>query len=151
MKVNHCFTIDVAVADHEAAIRKYEHLLGLKPTELAPETLPAGIRCTFFTVWNLPDRGMIFNLLSAADPSHPINQHIASRGEGVYQVGFEVDRLEPFIAQAQSAGVGFIDDTPLAYDYGRLVYCNPDTTHGVPLHFVSHNEGWWAKVQRGGR
>lgn len=151
MKVNHCFDLVLAVKDHDAASRKYGQLLGMEPTELARESLPGDMRCTIFIMWNLPDRGMCFSIVSSGDPDHQINRHIAKKGEGLYLVGFEADELGPIIQQAKAAGVRFVDETPAPYDYGQLIFCDADTTDNLPVFFSAHKQGWWEQVLRAGR
>jgi catechol 2,3-dioxygenase-like lactoylglutathione lyase family enzyme len=151
VKVNHCFDLVLAVKDHDAACRKYAQLLGMEPVHLAPESLPGDMHCSIFIMWNLPDRGMVFSIVSSGDPGHQINQHIAKKGEGLYLIGFEADDLAPIAAQARAAGVRFVNETPMPYDYGQLMFCDSDTTDTLPIFFASHKQGWWAQVLRAGR
>jgi len=149
MKVNFCFDIVLAVKDHDAAVGKYSTLFGMNPLHVAAESLIGEMRCTVFTMWNLGDKGMVFSIVSSTDPKHPISEHIASKGEGLYTVGFEADDLGPILAQARSAGVKFFDDSPMDYDLGKLLVCRPETTDNLPIFIASHKEGWWQRAQRG--
>jgi catechol 2,3-dioxygenase-like lactoylglutathione lyase family enzyme len=152
MSVNYCFELVIAVRDHDESVSKYRDMLGIAPIELASESLPMPeTRCTIFPLSNLGDRGMLLTLLSSTTPTGPIAERIASSGEGLMGVGFDVDDIEDAIRRGKLAGAEFEDDTPLPYDYGRMVTTRPSSTHGVPMVFSAHNSDWWQKVISGGR
>ena len=152
MRVNFCFDFVIAVADHDANVRKYAALFGIEPIELDPQTLPdSNGRCTIFPLWNLADRGMVFSVISSSAPASALNARIRKRGEGLVYLGLDVDDVEAMMRQGEAAGVAFQTGEPVAYDYGRMVTVRPETTNSIPIFFSTHRPGWWQKSLNGGR
>ena len=152
MKANFCFDFVILVADHDASVRKYETLLGIEPIELDPATLPTpNTRCTVFPLWNEGDRGMVLSLVTPGDADSVQGRQLARRGEGLALFGIDVDDVEAVVEQGSRPCVEWMDETPTPYDYGRMVFARPSSTHDVPFFFSTHRPGWWAKTLAGGK
>ena len=152
MKVNFCFDFVIAVADHDDAVKRYRALFGLDPVELDPATLPeSGQRCTIFPVWDLGDRGMVISIVSSSDPSSPLATRVRERGAGLVYCGLDVDDVDAMLEQGRAAGFEFTTESPVEYDYGRMLTVREDTAHNIPFFFSNHRPGWWEKSKSGGR
>ena len=93
---------------------------------------------------------MVLSLVTPGDPDSAQGRQLARNGEGLALFGVDVDDVEELVEQGKRAGVGFVQDTPMPYDYGRMVFARPDSTNGVPFFFSTHRAGWWQKTLAAG-
>ena len=146
----YCFELVIAVADHDAAVRKYQALFGLEPIELERAKLPSpGTRCTIFPMWDQGERGMVVSIVSSEDPADHVSARIAQHGEGLVYVCIDVEDIVKLRDIGHSAGVRFLSDEPAPYVVGRMLVSDPSTTHNVPFYFSQHTPDWWRLSLKG--
>jgi methylmalonyl-CoA/ethylmalonyl-CoA epimerase len=75
--------------------------------------------------------------LAATDP---LDRFLATRGEGIHHLAFEVPDIERALARARSAGARLIDESPRrgAHDT-RVAFIHPSSAHGVLIELVEKN------------
>jgi|GEM_PF-3468834 len=149
---NFCFDFVIATRDHDKTVERYETILGMTPIELDPESMPEeGSRCTVFLLWNEGDKGMCLSIISSTFPDSIANRQLDKYGEGLVLFGIDVPDVNETVARAKQVGVEFVDETPMPYDYGELVFAKRETTNNIPFFFSLHKKGWWEKTLNGGK
>src|SRR5262245_45099613 len=150
MRPAFCFELVIAVADHDAAVRKYRSLFGVEPVELERSQLPSPrMRCAIFPMWNQGERGMVVSIVSSEDPSDRVGAHLTQHGEGLVYVCIDVEDIVKHREISRSAGVRFVSDEPAPYAVGSMLLADPRTTHNVPFYFSQHTPDWWQRSLNG--
>ncbi len=123
MKIAH---LGIAVKNLADALAPYEALLG--GHDVHRETVEdQGV-----AVAMLPVGESHIELLEPTRPDSPIAKFLASRGEGLHHVCFEVDDIEAELARLKASGVRLIDQLPRAGANGcRVAFIHPKSTSGV--------------------
>jgi methylmalonyl-CoA/ethylmalonyl-CoA epimerase len=122
--------IGVLVHRVDAAASLYQRL-GL--SEAAREIFPEeNIRMAF-----VPVEDIRIELMEPLTGTGPLTRFLASRGEGIHHLAFEVPDIEQALARARSAGVRLIDQTPRTGAHRtRVAFIHPSATHGVLVELV---------------
>lgn len=122
--------IGVLVHRVDAAASLYQRL-GL--SEAAREMFPQeNIRMAF-----VPVEDIRIELMEPLTGTGPLARFLATRGEGIHHLAFEVPDIEQALARARSAGVRLIDETPrIGAHHTRVAFIHPSATHGVLVELV---------------
>jgi len=124
--------IGVAVADLEAARRRYVDLLGF--VELAREALPEqGVEAILLDAGNCR-----LELLGPLGEASPIARFLDKRGEGLQQAAFEVADLDAALAALAERGIRPLAPPSRGAGGLRICFLNPRDTHGVLLELVEY-------------
>ena len=122
--------IGVLVHRVDAAAALYQRLgLSRAAREMFPQE---NIRMAF-----VPVEDIRIELMEPLTGTGPLARFLATRGEGIHHLAFEVPDIEQALARARSAGVRLIDETPRigAHDT-RVAFIHPSATHGVLVELV---------------
>ncbi|HET8998707.1 MAG TPA: methylmalonyl-CoA epimerase [bacterium] len=122
--------IGVLVHRVDAAAALYQRLgLSGAAREMFPQE---NIRMAF-----VPVEDIRIELMEPLTGTGPLARFLATRGEGIHHLAFEVPDIEQALARARSAGVRLIDETPRigAHDT-RVAFIHPSATHGVLVELV---------------
>jgi methylmalonyl-CoA/ethylmalonyl-CoA epimerase len=129
--------VGIAVADLHRAVDTYSRLLGAAPVMLGPEQYAyAGISGARFYI-----EAATISLVASRDDRSPIASFIASRGEGVNHISFEVADIEQAVIDMQAVGITFLTAEPLSFPHGRVIFTRPRSTHGVQIAVVQPGPG----------
>jgi methylmalonyl-CoA/ethylmalonyl-CoA epimerase len=122
--------IGVLVHRIDAAGSLYRRL-GLP--EAARETFPQeNIQMAF-----VPVEDIRIELMEPLAGTGPLARFLATRGEGIHHLAFEVSDIEQALARARSAGVRLLDETPrTGAHHTRVAFIHPSATHGVLVELV---------------
>lgn len=122
--------IGVLVHRVDAAAALYQ-LLGL--SEAAREMFPQeNIRMAF-----VPVEDIRIELMEPLAGGGPLARFLATRGEGIHHLAFEVPDIQQALARARSAGMRLIDETPrIGAHHTRVAFIHPSATHGVLVELV---------------
>jgi methylmalonyl-CoA epimerase len=133
LKVDH---VGIAVSSLDAGLRFWHDALGLSLG--GTETVAAeGVRVAF-----LPAGESRVELLEAIRPDSPIGKFIATRGEGIHHITFQVDAIQPVLDRLKARGVALLDDTPRAGAEGtRVAFLHPRAAGGVLVELVEKAAG----------
>lgn len=132
------YCVNVAVSDLDAATKTYAEILGHDPIEMSE--VPGASRSARGVAF--PVGGVHFLGLVGTDEApgsgsgDPVADHLARRGEGVYQVGLLVDDVDE---QARLLAQGEIRTTtsaPVDTSVGRSLFTHADQTAGTVLQFT---------------
>jgi methylmalonyl-CoA/ethylmalonyl-CoA epimerase len=129
--------VGIAVADLDTAVATYSGLLDTVPTLLGPEQYAyPGISGARFYI-----EAATISLVASRDTSSPIAAFIASRGEGVNHISFEVTDIEQAAKAMRAGGIVFLTPEPLTFPQGRVMFTHPKSTHGVQIAIVQPGPG----------
>ena len=129
--------IGIAVEDLEQTIAKFEAVFG---TEAAPvlEFADPGVEMRFSHVRVGEER---INLLQPLSEGSPVGRALKRRGEGYFNVFFQVPDLDAAMERMTAAGVEFVEAEPRdfgageydgrTYDANRVVWTRPNSFHGL--------------------
>ena len=128
LKVDH---VGIAVAALDERLRFWRDLLGMRVagTEAVPTE---GVTVAF-----LPAGPSRVELLEATRPDSPIAKFVASRGEGIHHITFEVEAIQPVLDRIKAAGVPTLDETPRPGASGtKVAFLHPRARGGVLVELV---------------
>ena len=123
----HIEHIGIAVKNLDAAVRKYEALLGVRARF---EKLPD------MDVAILEISGSKLELLYSGAPSSAIGKFLEKRGEGLHHIAFGTDDVMECLNNASALGVSLIDKEPRpGADNKMIAFLHPKDLNGVLLEF----------------
>lgn len=124
--------LGVAVRDLDAALDTYTRLLGGR-LEHRDTVAEQGVEAAAVLV----GQGRV-ELLAALGDDTPVGRFLASRGEGMHHVAYEVGDVDAALAELTAAGAELIDEAPRAGLFGlQVAFVHPDAVHGVLSEVVS--------------
>jgi methylmalonyl-CoA/ethylmalonyl-CoA epimerase len=124
--------IGLAVADLDRALETYRSRFGatLEHRELVADQ---GVEAASLLVGD--DR---IELLAATGEDTPVGKFLASRGEGMHHIAYQVDDVSATLAELAASGVHLIDEHPRQGLFGlQVAFIHPDAVHGVLTEVVS--------------
>lgn len=129
MSISRVHHLNFLVRDLDAAIARYEAVLGLPVARV--DALPErGVRTARFRAgetWIV-----LVQPVAEGEPMRLLERN----GEGFFLVSYEVDDLRAAVAQAATAGVPSISGAPRrGLDGWRVVDLDPSAMHGVLVQF----------------
>ncbi len=129
--INH---IGIAVRSIEAAQAFFEKAFGMKLAQT--ETEPGqGVVVAFLTAeGQTPGTEGVaeVELIEPVDEDGPVSRFLASRGEGLHHICFEVTDIYEVITRLQDLGIEMVDDVPRMGTGGkRVAFLHPKAAHSV--------------------
>ncbi|MBN8587153.1 MAG: methylmalonyl-CoA epimerase [Rhodothermia bacterium] len=123
MKLEH---IGIAVQDVKTVESLYNTLLGI--VRYKSETVEReGVRTHFLAAGNVK-----LELLEALHDASPVAKYLATKGQGLHHLAFEVPDAEDAMRRLVEAGFKPLADAPKAgADGKRIFFLHPKQTHGV--------------------
>ena len=92
-----------------------------------------GLRVVFLDLGN----GYFELLEPLPDAGGAIPRYLDANGPGLHHVALATDDIERALADARSAGVDLVDESPRSGAWGHEVaFCHPKSTGGVLVEFV---------------
>lgn len=127
-KIEH---IALAVEDLEAAISHYAEVWGLE-VEHRERVEDQGVEEAM-----LPLGESYLQLLGPTGPDTTVGKFIATRGEGLHHIAYEVEDLEASLADLKAKGVRLIDEAPRKGGRGHMVaFVHPKGNHGLLVELI---------------
>jgi methylmalonyl-CoA/ethylmalonyl-CoA epimerase len=118
--------VGIAVPDIEAAVRRYEQLLGRAPSHRQLVTSD-GIEAVMFEVGESR-----VELLGSTGPQSKIAGFLERRGGGLHHVAYGVDDVQEALDAYAGLGLRTLDSCPRRGAAGRLVaFLHPSAAMGV--------------------
>jgi methylmalonyl-CoA epimerase len=126
------YGINIAVKDLDAAVKKYEDVLGVKSVPIAPNefAFPGLIGA------KLEVGGTIINLIASTQEGTSIAKFVESKGEGLFLVSLLVDDIENDVKEMEKKGVKFVLDKIAEAPIGKVNFVHPKTMHGVQFEVL---------------
>ncbi len=135
--VKHFLDVGIAVADLDEAVATYSSLLGAAPRMLGPEQYAyPGIKGARFYI-----EAATISLVASRNERSPIASFIASRGEGVNHISFEVADIDRVVKDMEASGITFLTREPLSFPQGQVIFTHPRSTHGIQIAIVQPRPG----------
>ena len=124
--------LGVAVDDLDQALSTYERLFGarLEHRETVPDQ---GVEAASLRIG--ADR---VELLASLGTETPVGKFLASRGQGMHHVAYEVEDVGAALDELAANGAELIDERPRHGLFGlEVAFVHPDAAHGVLAEIVS--------------
>ena len=123
--------IALAVADLDAAIAHYREVWGIEVTHR--ETVEdQGVEEAM-----LPLGDTFLQLIAPANDETTVGRFLASRGEGLHHLAYEVDDLPRTLEDLRAKGMQLIDEVPRRGGRGHLVaFVHPKGNHGLLVELI---------------
>jgi methylmalonyl-CoA/ethylmalonyl-CoA epimerase len=138
MMITRIHHVAIAVRDIEAALRFYRDALGLGVRERAT-VADQGVHAALLSL----EEGEI-ELLEPSNPTGGVARFLERRGEGPHHICLETPDVTAALAQAKSADVPLIDQTPRPGLAGLIGFLHPKACHGLLVELAQpegHAEG----------
>jgi methylmalonyl-CoA/ethylmalonyl-CoA epimerase len=131
-KISH---IGFAVSSLEEQIPFYRDLLGLEFT--GTETVEdQKVKVAFF---NIGDTRI--ELLEPTSEESPVAKFIATRGQGIHHIAYQVDDCEATVRKMETLGIRLIDTKPRKGAGGHsIAFVHPKSTFGILTEFTEEHE-----------
>ena len=124
--------LGVAVEDLDSALSTYERLFGAQ-LEHRETVTEQGVEAASLRIG--ADR---VELLASLGTETPVGKFLASRGQGMHHVAYEVDDVGAAIDELTAEGAELIDESPRQGLFGlEVAFVHPDAAHGVLAEIVS--------------
>ena len=129
--------VTLAVKDLDAAVKKYEDILGVKAQIMEPEFFAfPGHKGAFIRAFDVQ-----FTFITSEHPESSVTRFLETRGDGVFLIGFEVTDAEQDRKELMKKGVKFVGDKPVAFGGGKVNFAHPKSMHGVQVEFPQFDQG----------
>jgi methylmalonyl-CoA epimerase len=131
------YGFNIAVKDLDAAIVRYQNLLGLQPTKLLGDgdfAFP-GLKGAVFNV-----HGVILNLITSSDSKTGVGKFLETKGEGLFLLSLRSDNVAEDTKQMTEAGAAFVMKEPLVGSFGTANFIHPKSAHGVQIEIYDPAE-----------
>ncbi len=127
-KIEH---VALAVADLDAAVSHYAEVWGLE-VQHRERVEDQGVEEAM-----LPLGDSYLQLLGATSPDTTVGRFLATRGEGLHHIAYEVEDLEAALAELKAKGVRLIDEKPRRGGRGHMVaFVHPKGNHGLLVELI---------------
>jgi methylmalonyl-CoA epimerase len=127
-KIDH---VALAVADLDAAIAHYSTVWGLEVSH-RERVEDQGVEEAM-----LPLGESFLQLLGPTGPDTTVGRFVATRGEGLHHIAYEVADLEGVLADLKAQGIRLIDDVPRRGGRGHMVaFVHPKANHGLLVELI---------------
>jgi methylmalonyl-CoA/ethylmalonyl-CoA epimerase len=126
-KVHH---IAVVVEQMEPALRFWRDALGLELESMMP--IPGDRVDIAF----LPAGDVKIELVRPTDDTTGVARYLASKGEGIHHVCFEVPNLAEALLHLEIDGIELIDTAPRRGAEGPVAFIHPKSCHGVLVELI---------------
>ncbi len=124
------YGVNIAVKDLEEAIKKFEGLLGFKPTKMlaADQFAVPGLKGAVFEL-----NGFAINVIASESENTSIAKFVSAKGEGLFLLSLRSDNVEQDMARLREAGAIFVMDQPMKGKFGTANFIHPKSAHGVQI------------------
>ena len=126
-KVHH---IAVVVAEMEPALRFWRDGLGF-PLETVQAIPSDAVDIAF-----LPAGDAKIELVHPTDDTTGVARYLATKGEGIHHVCFEVPNLAEALLHLEIDGIELIDTAPRRGAEGPVAFLHPKSCHGVLVELI---------------
>ena len=126
------YGFNIAVKDLDAAVAKFEALLGVesRPLEESDFAFP-GMRGAMLDL-----NGVVFILITSTDESSPAGIFLANRGEGLMLVSLVSDDVDSDAERVKSLGLKLAVNKTMEGSYGKANWIHPKSLHGVQIEIL---------------
>lgn len=129
--------VTIAVKDLDAAIKRYEDVLGRKAQILESDffAFPGHKGALFF----LDD--VQISLVASEQPDSAVTKFLQTRGEGVFLISLEVKDAEQARKELLEKGIDLVGDKTQTFSGGKVNFAHPKSMNGVQIEFPQFEPG----------
>lgn len=121
--------VGIAVANLDAAIERFQLLIGKEPDHVT-EVADQKVNVAMFA--GTSEGSSRIELVAPTTPDSSVASFLDKKGEGLHHLCIYVDDIESTLAQLKSVGVKLIDETPrVGADGNKIAFVHPSDMHGV--------------------
>jgi len=140
----HILAIDhvgVAVADLDAAVKRYSTMLGLVEVHREVNTAQRVVEAMLVPAAAVGHPGAVaLQILAPLDDTSVLHTFLSRRGPGLQQLAYRVDDLDATMDALRGAGVRLLDGEPAAGTAGsRIAFVHPHDAGGVLIELVERS------------
>jgi methylmalonyl-CoA/ethylmalonyl-CoA epimerase len=121
-RINH---VAIVVKDIDESLKFWETAFGLKLDHV--EEVPSQKAKVAF----LPVGDSEVELVQPTDPESGMGKFLATKGEGLHHLCFEVNDIDATLAALKEAGVRLINETALELPGRKMAFVHPKASSGV--------------------
>jgi methylmalonyl-CoA/ethylmalonyl-CoA epimerase len=122
--------VSFVVEDLEAAVARFERVLGLRVAERGP-VATRGAEVAIFKLANIN-----LELVAPALPESLLHETLTRDGEGFFHLAFAVDDVDAAHEQLERRGVRMQSAPYRAYKNWRIAYLESEMTGGISMHII---------------
>ena len=144
--------IAIAVADAEAALKRYQTMLGAAADAVLKTSDVTRQRAAVFMVGDVQ-----YQLVESLDPDGRYAKHVAEHGEGIHHICYTVDNLKATIQNAEARGARMLEQScRISNDAEDIAAWDASVTDDTVCHNCGikgryeHPEGWVAFLEEDG-
>lgn len=124
--------INIAVKDLDAAVEKFEKILGVKPHHAKPEDFAfPGLKGAGFSVG-----GVNISLVASETEDTVIANFLKNRGEGVLLISLETNDVDTDVEQLRNTDIQFVLPENAEGKFGKANFIHPRSLHGVQVELL---------------
>jgi methylmalonyl-CoA/ethylmalonyl-CoA epimerase len=140
-RVGRIHHVAVVVREMEPALRLWRDSLGLEVDAVMP------VASDRVNIAFLPVGESKIELVEPTDEATGVARYLASRGEGVHHVCFEVPNITEALLHLEIDGIELIDSAPRKGAEGPVAFLHPKSCHGVLVELIEAPGGpAWAAL-----
>ena len=128
--VNHIDHVGIAVNDIAAALRMFQEVFAVPPSEVV-ELEDQGVRATLIEIGQTR-----LELLEPLSPESAVGRFIQRRGEGLHHLALNVDDIAGKLQSLQGLDVRLVDREPREGLSGAIAFVHPSAVFGVLTELV---------------
>ncbi len=132
MKVEKVDHISIAVRDLEAAVERWQAMLGLQVARRYRDEEGEKINVAQFQVGET-----IIELMEPTSPDSEVQKFLDRRGEGIMLLSLRVEDCKQALQELQGKGAVVIDQEPRRFGEARFGFVHPKSFNGVLLELIS--------------
>lgn len=121
--------VGIAVADLDAAVERFQLLIGKEPDHVT-EVADQKVNVAMFA--GESEGSSRIELVAPSTPDSSVATFLQKKGEGLHHLCIYVDDIKATLAELKSAGVKLIDETPrIGAEGNPIAFVHPSDMHGV--------------------
>lgn len=134
--VKSIFSINIAVEDLDAAVKRYEAFFGVKAEVRGGGGFAfPGLRGARITIGTVR-----LNLITSDKPGTSVARFLEKKGEGVFLVSAEVDNIQEQLSRLDDMGIKPILKDSAEGVWGVVNFVHPKDMHGVQFEILQPAE-----------
>ena len=140
--VKKVFGINIAVKDLDAAVEKFEAILGIKPRYMDSDGFAfPGLKGAGFAV-----DGVNISLIASETDDSVIANFIKSRGEGILLISLESDDVDADVAKLRETALQFVMPQNAEGKFGKVNFIHPKSLHGAQVELIQPSDEFRAQA-----
>ena len=130
--------VGIAVADLDAAVERFQLLIGKEPDHVT-EVADQKVNVAMFT--GESEGSTRIELVAPTTADSSVATFLQKKGEGLHHLCIYVDDIKATLAELKSSGVRLIDETPrIGAEGNKIAFVHPSDMHGVLIELEQRSK-----------